>query len=635
MASNAKKTKDKPLFSWFGGGDTSAGISQHKGVDCVNSSSQSIAPFLLPLLELVDRAISYVAPVGIPSTPDIIEAYLKDTLTEQQASCLMRINGDSWPVWLPVLRSRRRILSEREWIEYGRRKELPEQRIADGLRRNGAIGPGTRTALMELYDRLPSVSEVLLFLQRNVFDTDYVRDYNLMEGFQERFWTRYGLALRAQGVTQQVAEDHYAAHWILPPVGQLAEMLQRLRPGRVDPTIQFDARDFNRLLAEQDIAPYFRERLRSIAYRVLPLRQLNQAAQQGRFNRAELIERWKDIGFNDTDAPLMADTLLVLAARQRASLGKGYTPAVVSKLAAANLIDKQAANAALNPQGFSAADVDTLFEVAGLLEQARIQEKYDAASITNYAKLAAKAYGTGAVDRANAYGALRNAGYTDNAAQLVLSTVDLQERYKAVNVAVKSVHRARIYGEVDNASALAALQTVGIPAQRAQDYVNQWALELTVPRISASTSRIMAWMRKGLLSIANGQTRLANLGWAPDDVNLMTLEVQQEVMLAKQKANAANARALAKAQRDAQRALKTTQMAFCKLYTPSKLKGWYARRIIDEATLRQRLDQCGYSATAADDLAKEAEVARAANDAKAARNGAAGIEYTGPGADTS
>ena len=88
-----QKKKNVPAFHFFGGGDVSAGIGSHKGVECVNSSSQTVYPFLLPLLELVDRAITYVAPVETPGAGEVAEAFLKGTMDEITAKCMLRLKG--------------------------------------------------------------------------------------------------------------------------------------------------------------------------------------------------------------------------------------------------------------------------------------------------------------------------------------------------------------------------------------------------------------------------------------------------------------------------------------------------------------------------------------------------------------
>jgi hypothetical protein len=335
--------------------------------------------------------------------------------------------------------------------------------------------------------------------------------------------------------------------------------------------VQFTQVDYLRVLAEQDIAPYFRKRFLAIAFRTLPLRQLNAAAQQGRFDRNELIQRWQDIGFSATDASTMADTTLVQAARQSASLGHGYTPAVVSELAQEGLIDKATANARLAPQGFTPAQVDDLFEVSSLKFDLAQRKKYDLKSVNEYAILAVKAWEAGVVSRQNAHDALTRAGYSDASATLELDTANLRQRMLSIEGATKAIHKAFLYGEIAPTDAATALVLAGIIPPAEQTLVTRWQLEMTVARRFMSGSKIITWMKKGILSIANGQQRLLNLGYPVTEVMLAIAEAQQDIQRAQALAAQRNVKALAAAQKAAAAAISKTQKQFCKVYSPSRL----------------------------------------------------------------
>ena len=587
-----------------------------------------------PLVKVLDYLIADSCPAEIPSAGEAMEAYIHGRITEDLAKCWLSLRGCSWEVWHPIIVTRMRQITEEEYIQYGRRIGAEDTEIQDGLRHWGLLTEASRKAKMFVYDQLPSVSEVLQFLQRNVFDSQYVADYGLLEGYSERFYPRYGTGLRALGVTDQTMRDHYAAHWVMPSIGQLSEMMQRLRPGRVPIGIEFTPNDFNRLLAEQDIAPWFRKKLEAIAYRTIPLRQLNQAAQQGRFDHDELQARWQDIGFNAMDAGTLADTTLVTAARQLASAGKGYTAGLVADLAEYGLITKVDANSYLNPQGFNAAAVDQLFQAAGAKAELARRKKHDEGTVNAYAALALQAYEDGTVDAANATQALSNAGYSPDAASLAISTIDLRVRKATVDLAVTTIHKAYRFGAVDANGALNALIIAGVVQPMATTYVNRWQLEMSVPRVAASTAAVLRWTKKGIMSVPQAAIRLANLGWSSGDINLQLLEIEQEINQANSLAASKKAKQLAQAQKAAQSALKATQRESCKIFSPSKMLRWYALRIIDDTEFKRRLTQCGYDATGIGDLFKEAEVARAAADLKAKKKGPAGIEYTGQGAIT-
>lgn len=585
-----------------------------------------------PLVKVLDYLIDDACPAEIPAVGETIDGWVKGAIPDDLAMCWLSLRGCNWDVWAPIVYSRRERLLPEEYIQWQRRNHVDEQSTQDGLRAYGFIDPSERIAKLALYDELPTIQDHLHWLQRNVFDDAYVTDYDLLNGFEERFWTKFGSDLRALGMKKEYAALHYAAHWLNPSPGQLAEMLQRLRPGRVDPSVQFTEQDYLRILAEQDVAPYFRERMRQIAYRTLPIRQLTSSVKHGLFDRNELVNRWQDIGFKLSDAEKIADAMMIDAARQEATAGHGLTPSAVAKLSPGGFITRDEAIAALKPQGYTETEVDTLINVAKLERNANEEETRAKQVLAGYAKLASKAYAGGVIDRNAAFIALRSSGYTDDAANLELQTVQLQVSMARANEASKAVRKAFLRGELDATQAANALIAAGFTDIASVDYVSRWRLEMTVPRQHATTGQILKWAKEGTISVANAEQRLLNIGWSKGDVDIQVLELEQSIAQAAAKATANRAKILAEAQAAAKRALKLSQAGFCKLFTPSKMVRWYSERIIDDGKFTYRLQQCGYEQSAIDDLLKEAQVARDAKDLKAAKKGSTGIEYTGQGA---
>ncbi len=631
--------------------EQTVGTQQHQSVGI------DIKLELVPLIELIDRVIRYLCPMEIPGVGDAIEAYRKGTMTTAVYECTMRMNGAEPAVFDSVLWSGRERLHDWEFIQWARRNDWTDTSISTALRDWGYLTQVESDQRVEMSYELPTISDHLHWLQRNVFDSEYVKDYNLLDGFDtdaniaaldpeyagyqtryptgRNFWAAFGHDLHALGMREQYAAYHYAAHWVNLSPGQLAEMVQRLRPGRVDPSVQFTIDDFLRLLAEQDIAPFFRERLRQIAFRTLPIRQLTQLVVTRQIDAAELSQRWQDIGYKQADADILAKALMIQGERQRATQMRQYTPAVVAKLWPAGQIARADAYKVLAPQGMTQADVDTLLEVADKTLAATQYEKHTIKTIDDYARLAAKAYGDGVVSADNAIAALERAGYSADAATLEIQTIDLQRQMARADDAAKAIKRSFLRGELTATDATNAMALAGFLPGAAADYVSRWQLLLTVPRKAATRAQILKWARDGIISAASAEQRLLNLGYAPDTVRLDLLELAQTIKQAQQLAASRQAAQLARAQAAAQRALASTQKAFCKLYTPQKMELWYAERIIDESTFRSRLKQCGWNQDQINLSFEEATVKRAKRDEQAAKKGPTGIQYTGPGADTS
>jgi hypothetical protein len=618
----------------------------------------------------VERYYQYVlnraCPNVIPETWETWEAYKRGFIKWDVLNGNATAHGvqpfDKEGAEMPyhqILKARSEFIHAEEFIQWARRQrpEWTNTQIAYELHtKYGFIVQDQANKAVELYDQLPTISDHLHWLQRNVDDAAYVQDFGLLDGFSNDafirslgpwpnyttqtdtggrdFWGAFGHDLYAQGVLPRYAAYQYAAHWINPAPGQLAEMVCRLRPGKPGVTASFTAKDYLRILAEQDISPYFRERFLEILYRTLPLRQLNQATQQGQLTEQELAERFQDICFSPSDSKLLARTLTISATRTHVSAAKGYTPAIVSKLVQKGLIDFPTATDKLGPQGFSIDDVRTLFEVANLTAAEQKADKYDDKALRDYAALTLKAYGDGVVQPSAAMQALMNVGYSQNGATLELQTVDLRVKMDAIDNARKAIRRSFLTGELSSGDALTALGVAGVLPNAAANYVGQWQLQFTVRRKAATRAQINRWATDGLISIQNAAARLANLGYSQDTINFDLAEIALTIRKAQQLAAQRQAAALARANAAIAKAQKAVKRQYCKLYTPGKVKLWYSERIWDQNTFYTELAKCDYSQVQIDTMFKEAEVARAKKDEQAASKGPTGIEYTGPGADS-
>lgn len=541
-----------------------------------------------------------------------------------------------------------------EYIQWARRREqnYSDDQISTDLQaRYGFQVPDQAAKRIELSYELPTISDHLHWLQRNVFDAEYVQQYNLLDGFADdatiqalpgfagyvqrfplgrsNFWTEFGPDLHALGMRIEYAARHYAAHWVQPSMGQLGEMVCRLRPGRVDESIQFTPDDFIRLLGENDIAPFFRQRLLNILYRTFPLRQLNQAAQQGRFTYDDLYQRWQDLCFSPFDADIMAHTTLVQAARTSATQGKGWTPSTISALAEEGLIDFNTAVARLTPQGFTQDQVTDLFDVASLKKIAADRKRFGDKAQRDYATEALSALEQGYVDPGTASNALIAAGYPADAAALEIQTALLRAAAKATAQASAAIKRAFTRGDLDKAGAIAALESVGVQPGPAAQMVTIWALSITPRKRALSKGEAIKLYTEGVMTVTELETRLKNLGYSAHDMSMLIAEANANIARANALAESRSVAALARAERAAAAADAAILRGYCRLWPAGKLVKLFALRIIDESAISAKRAKCGDSSEAIADLIKQATVARDKLDIEAAKKGEAGIQYTG------
>jgi hypothetical protein len=134
------------------------------------------------VVRIVDYLVALTCPVEIPGVPEALEAYLHGTIERSQYECWLLCRGCDPAVWEPVLRSRRDRLTAREAIEYGFRNGWTQEHDQERLRELGFLdraGPAERLAM---HFHLPTIGDQLHFLQRNVFDGDYIHSTGWTRG---------------------------------------------------------------------------------------------------------------------------------------------------------------------------------------------------------------------------------------------------------------------------------------------------------------------------------------------------------------------------------------------------------------------------------------------------------------------
>lgn len=560
--------------------------------------------FALTLPEL-EQYLEYLGrmtcPVEIPAVPDAIECWLRNTVPEPQFRCWMLMRGCDPEVWIPVLSARREQLMPEETIELARRHNLPVAAQGDLLRQLGWLDPQERANKVELYDELPTIADHLHWLQRNVFDVDYVRDYHLEDGFAEKFWPEFGPDLRAQGMLERYAKKHYAAHWILPAPGQLQEFVYRLRPGKDGVANPFSIADYERMLTEQDVAPYFRPRFAEIIHKLPALTYAREQYFQFLWTDEQLKSYHQDLGYSPDDSDRFVAIDKIQRARRRAGAGHGWTPGAIAKAYAAGFVDDKAVTAQMDALGYTAGESNLLMKRAKSDLDYQVFTRARSRVMSGTVQHIRKALRIGVIDQPGASAALVNLGWdktrADAIASLESAMADTDRTAKVVNRLRSAFHA----GEIDANYAQQALGQIGIVPGAIQSYLTSWAVEQTPNRKRRTASQIVADVSTGLLTTADALARLANLGYGAADQMLYLADAQAAVrkvaaknLAQQQKQSKQSAAATQKLINDNLRLQKSLRNRLNRLAPPSKLKKFAIQGTMNESTYRARMAALGF-----------------------------------------
>jgi len=495
------------------------------------------------LIRVLDYLMDYMFNTEIPSIADALECYKFRVVSDDLVKCWLMLRGASPDVWLDVAKARREKLQPREVIEFLRRNDASEDQQVAALRSYGFIDTDEAKALVKLYDEIPSIADFLHYLQRNVFDDQYVKDYRLLEGFDTRYWPKFGKQLRAKGITEERSKLDYAAHWINPAPTELREFLYRLRPTKDGVDNKFSIEDYERLLTEQDISPYARERFKEIAYRVPALGYLRDMYRNNVIDEDQLKSYHQDLGYTEKDSANFVTIDKTIKQRMRAQESHGWTATSLSQAYAIGAIEEGFYYDEMSNLGWTEDEATKAYDRAkadiqrSILTRARGRVMF--ATLTEVKQ----AVDAGVISDDDAVSAITKLGWTDDFARGWLSIVRAGAKTKLAKAATARIKRAFLSGEIDEQYVRSSFAQLGVTAESADTFLASWALEQTPNRRRRTASQIVADVSLGAMDTSEAVIRLTNLGYADADQRLFLADAQRRIVKLEQQALASEQKA--------------------------------------------------------------------------------------------
>jgi len=482
------------------------------------------------LIDLCDVVIRRLAPTHVIGIPESIELFNKGLLSKEEFNGYVRYAGGVPDVFADLAVARSEKVQWREIIEYARRTDKDDAWIRAALLDRG-IGESKQRAMMnELYWEVPSIQDHLHWLQRNVFDEEYVEKYDLMRGFEERFWKKFGDDLTVKGVRKHYAALHYAAHWIQPSPTQMQEFIYRLRPGKVGRDNAFTLDDYRRILTEQDYAPLARDWFVNTAYRVPALGYIRDMYRQGVITDDDLVGYHQDLGYTRDDSDRFLGVDRVYKNRFRADQSAGWTASTIGRAVALGLLQRNQAVAKMDALGFTAEETDDSITVANVKLQSSIMVRARSRIVTSTVLSVRQAIDVGVMDVNQGAAALMQLGWPQNQAIGIAQLEANTSNTKRVKHIITQLRGAFHRGEIDVAYAKQAMSTVGIVNTMVSTYITQWQLENTPYRKRRTATQIVNDIVEHGLSLAEATARLQRLGYHDEDVRLFIADANQKLL---------------------------------------------------------------------------------------------------------
>jgi len=160
-------------------------------------------------------------------------------------------------------------------------------------------------ALKQLFYVLPTPSDIVLWLGREVFEPGMVTKYGLDSEWD--LVEKYGLEWFDKiGMSREMAQNYWRAHWVHAAIGQVYSMLHR---GLIT---EDDMREYYRLV---EIPEFWRDRLTELSWDLPNRIELRMMARYLDLDKDYLIDMLKKVGLKEEYRDAVADFMMVMGLR--------------------------------------------------------------------------------------------------------------------------------------------------------------------------------------------------------------------------------------------------------------------------------------------------------------------------------
>lgn len=170
--------------------------------------------------------------------------------------------------------------------------------------------------LLKVTEAIPSATDIIAFAVREVYSPEIAEAFGQYDGLDEVF-EKAKKDIIAVGMTKDTFGKFWAAHWVLPSVGQGFEMVHR----RVIPVKGVGPQlDLEKLMTALDVMPAWRDPLTAISYNPFTRVDVRRMHKIGVITtEAELIDAYMDLGYNEEKAIKMTEFTILYNANPEAA----------------------------------------------------------------------------------------------------------------------------------------------------------------------------------------------------------------------------------------------------------------------------------------------------------------------------
>lgn len=258
------------------------------GLGFIFGLAQTLTALGAPWAEEARQRGFHGFPTRIPDINTLLQSYYHRGKDQVIISDYLQSLGFGSVMQEHIWRASRRPLQEDEIRDLALRGEISEGQV-HSLLEDWAYPTEYKNLKQKLWQRLPGVQDVIRMAVKEAFTPEIAEKFGQYADLPPKF---VELAAK-QGLSAEVAGWYWAAHWDLPSTTQGYEMLHR-------GVIKEEELDL--LLRAQDVMPWWRDKLKAIAYSPLTRVDVRRMYQLGVLDEAGVVQAYKNLGYSEANA---------------------------------------------------------------------------------------------------------------------------------------------------------------------------------------------------------------------------------------------------------------------------------------------------------------------------------------------
>ena len=416
-----------------------------------------------------------------------------------------------------LIRISRNALNVSELVNLWLRKEIDTVTLEDELSKLHYVKEDIER-IKKLAYYIPTPNDIIRLAVRDAWNDQAANRF----GYDEDFPAEFGEWSEKQGLSRYWAKRYWRAHWELPGTTLAYEMYHRLREGRTQNT--FTRSDLETLLKIADYPRYFRDRMIEVSYEPFSRVDVRRMYKIGILNYDEVVEAYKDIGYDDKKAKLLADFTVKYETGDEDSIldkYKNQTINLIKEGYLTGLLDKQTCVTKLNALKYSNENVDTLLSLWDFESSIKYTPTYKQEYKKDVKAIIEKAYSNRLINNQEAHKYLTSIGFTEQDIELLLGTIDYAVDLSYLDSQIEVIQEQYVNRLIDENEVVSELGKLNCSGERIKKLLDMWSYKRNAKSRLLTESQYRAAVVQGIITVQDYKKKLDMLGYRDDEINIL------------------------------------------------------------------------------------------------------------------